>query len=53
MQNISSIHKFILKIQQILGSHEEKGHAYPKIIEAIFSFSELVASYKKWVCSNC
>ena len=28
IQKISSIHKFILKIQQILGSHELKGHCH-------------------------
>ena len=28
MQKISSIHKAILKIQQILGSHELNGHAW-------------------------
>ena len=37
MQKISSIHK----LQQILGSHELKGQAYLKIIEATFSFPEL------------
>ena len=36
MQKISSIHKLILKIQQILGSHELNDHthfdhAHPKI----------------------
>ena len=40
MQKISSIHQFNLKIQQILGSHERKRHAYPKITEATFSFPE-------------
>ena len=28
MQKISSIHKLILKIQQVLGSHELNGHAH-------------------------
>ena len=28
MQKISSIHKLILKIQQILGSHQLKSHAH-------------------------
>ena len=37
MQKISSIHK----LQQILGSHELKGQAFLKIIEATFSFPEL------------
>ena len=27
-QKISSIHKLIFKIQQILGSHDSNGHAY-------------------------
>ena len=46
MQKISSIRQFNLKIQQILESHELKDHAYPKVIEATFSFPEFVASWK-------
>ena len=53
MQNISSIHQFNLKIQQILGSHEFKGHAYQETIEATFSFPEFVTSCKKSVYSSC
>ena len=53
MPKISSIHKFDFKIQQILGSHKLKGLAYPKIIEATFSFPEFVALCKKSVYSNC
>ena len=52
IQKISSIHKFNLQIQQILRSHELKGHVYPKIIEATFSFPEFVASCKKSAYSN-
>ena len=42
MQKISSIHKFILEIQQILESQEEKAtpifdHGQPKVIEVTFS----------------
>ena len=53
MQKIRSTHKFNLKIQQILRSHELKGHAYLKITEATCSFPEFVASCKKSVYSNC
>ena len=53
LQKISSIHQCNLEIQQILGSHELKGHAYPKIIETTFSFPEFVASCKKSIYSNC
>ena len=57
MQNISSIHKFILKIK-ILGSHKLKSHdhfdhTHPKIIESIFSFPEFVLACKNSVYSIC
>ena len=52
MQKISSIHKFNLKIQQILGSHKLNSYAYQKIIiKATFSFPEFLASCKKSVYS--
>ena len=35
-----------LKTQQILGYHKLKGHSYPNIIEATFSFPKFVASRK-------
>ena len=41
MPKIISIHKFNLKIQEILGSHELKCHAYAKIIEPTFIFLNL------------
>ena len=58
-QKTSSIHTFILEIQQILGSHELKtmavlDHTYPKIIESTFSFPEFVPACKKslyFICS--
>ena len=53
MQKIRSVHQYNPEIQQILGSHELKGNAYPKIIEATFSFPQFVASYKKSIYSNC
>ena len=54
MQKISSIHKFNLKIQQILGSHKLKSYAYQKIIiKGTFSFPEFLASCKKSVYSLC
>ena len=40
MQKISSIHKLIFKILQILGRNELNGHAQPKIIEIAFNFLE-------------
>ena len=47
IQKISVIHKFILKIQQSLESHELKtmaifDHAHPNITESTFSFPEFV-----------
>ena len=52
MHNISPIHKFTVKVQKILGSHEVKDHStvdqsHPKIIEATFNFPELVQACKK------
>ena len=41
-----------LKIKQILGSHKLKGHAYPKIIEASFSFPKFVTSSKTSIYSS-
>ena len=41
------------QIQQILTSHELKGHAHPKIIEATISFPKFVAPCKKSIYSNC
>ena len=32
IQNNSSIHKFIIKIQQILGSYELKGHGHDQLL---------------------
>ena len=59
IRRISSnfIHKFIIKIHQILGSHELKNHGHfgPRlskiIIESIFSFPEVVPACKKSVHS--
>ena len=50
IQKINLIHKFILKIQQILGS---QNHAHPKIIKSTFSFPEFVPVWKKSVYSIC
>ena len=52
MQKISSIHKFILKIQQVVGSHELNdfvhfGPHHPKVIQATFNFDEFVPACKK------
>ena len=52
MQKISSIHKLILKIKQILGSHELNDLAHfdqthPKIIEITFSFLEFAPARNK------
>ena len=49
MQKISSIHKLILKIQQILRPHELNDHAKPQIIEITFSFPQFGRSCKKSV----
>ena len=60
IQKISSIHKFILRIQQILGSHELKrpppmvifDYAYTKITESTFSFSEFLTAFHVYsICS--
>ena len=58
MQKISSFNKLILKIQQILESHELNGHAFfdhahAKIIEITFSFLEFAPTCKKSVHSIC
>ena len=53
MQQISSVHKLNLKIQQILGSNELKEHTYPKIIEATSGFPEFVASCQKYFYLYC
>ena len=53
MQKISSIHKFITKMQQIFGFHEMAtpiNHIHPKIIEITFRFPEYVPVCKK-ICS--
>ena len=52
IKKISSIYKFILKIQQILGLMNLKGkdqfdHVHPEIIESSFIFPELVPPCKK------
>ena len=48
---MSSIYKFIFQIQQILGSHELKGHShdnvYPKTIDLTFSLLGFVQACKK------
>ena len=49
MQKISSIHKLILKIQQILGPHELNDHAKPQITEITFSFPQFGRACKKSV----
>ena len=56
IEKISSFQKFILKIQQILGSHELKSndifnHAHPKITESTFSFPEFLPACKNSVYS--
>ena len=53
-----SINKFVLKIRQILGSHELKAmvifdNAHSKIIETIFCSAEFVPTFKKSICSIC
>ena len=58
IQKFSSIHKFILKMQQILGSHELKAltifeHAHLKNIASTFSFPGFVPACKKSVYSIC
>ena len=53
MPKINSTYKLNFKIEHILWSHKLKGLAYPKIIEATFSFPEFVESCKKSVYSNC
>ena len=52
-QIISSIHKFIMKMQQILGSHYLTGHTHPKTNESTFIFLEFVPACKKSVHSIC
>ena len=57
-KKLSSIRKFILNVQQILGSHELKSltifdHAHSKIIESIFNLSEFVPVRKKAVYFIC
>ena len=58
IQKFSSIHKFILKMKQILGSHELTGHGHfwprpPKNDWIKFSFPELAPACKKSVNSIC
>ena len=58
IQKIILIHKFILKVQQILGSHKLKSYVYfwpqpSKIIESTLSFPEFVTVWKKWLYSIC
>ena len=54
MQKISWIHKLILEIQQILGSHELNKHTHfdhihPKIFEIAFSYPEFSPASEKSV----
>ena len=58
IQRIISIHKFILKIKQFIGSHELKGHGHfwphpPKKTELTFNFPEFVPAWKKSVYTVC
>ena len=54
IQKISSIHKFIIKIQQFLGYHElKKWSSSSKIIESTFSFPEFTPAWKKSLYSIC
>ena len=54
IQKISSIHKFIIKIQQFLGYHElKKWSSSSKIIESTFSFPEFAPAWKKSLYSIC
>ena len=58
IQKISSIHIFILKMQQILGSPELTGHNHfgphpPKITESTFSFPQFAPACKISVHSIC
>ena len=39
MQKISSIYKFNLKIQHILGSHDLRCHTYPKSLKKPLAFN--------------
>ena len=49
IQNISSIHTFIVKIEQILGSHELKSHSpfWPKPGK-----NHWINFYLSWVCTS-
>ena len=54
MQKISSFHQFILKIQQILESQEQKcqvyyDHHHPKIIKVIFGSLKFLSTHQKSV----
>ena len=57
MKKLISIHKLILKMQQILGSHELNDHApfsdhaHPKFIQLTVSFPEFAPACKKLVHS--
>ena len=55
MQKVSSVHKFILKMQRVLGFHELKSHAHahPKNIDVFFSFPKFLLACKKSVYSIC
>ena len=54
IQKISSIHKFIIKIQQFLGYHElKKWSSSSKIIKSTFSFPEFAPAWKKSLYSIC
>ena len=57
IEKISSFQKFILKIQQILGSHELKSHgifdhAHPKYFWSDFNFCEFVSTCKNSVIQS-
>ena len=52
IHKISSVHIFILKIQQILGFHDLKGQVH-WITESTFSFPEFVPRCKKSVYAIC
>ena len=56
MQKINLLHQFILEIEQILVSQNQKDHAYfwpnhPKTIKVTFAFSEFLSTQQKLVYS--
>ena len=46
MQKISSFHRFILEIQQILDSQDLKG-PHGKIIKVTFDYPEILSTHQK------